>query len=214
MPKDFLTSQFYDRYFSQSGKDDWQTLSKARNAADLFGSMADSSKYLQNIPAIEGMLKQRMQGNNPLIAQARQLMTGNIRKSTNRAVESTDQNLASTGLRRAGIGTAARNKIFGGEASALAEGELGLAEREESSINQAIAQLLGIDQMRMGAAQNDRGYLSSILGQNEQSRQFNEQLRLSQESEPFDWGKIFSSIIQAAPSFIPGGGKAAGAGGG
>lgn len=199
---DYLASQFYDRYFAQSGKDDWRTSSKAWGAADFFSGMADSSKYLQNIPTVEGMLKQRLQGNNPLIAKARQLMTGNIRKSTDRAIESTDQNLASTGLRRAGIGTAARNKIFGGEASALAEGELGLAEREESSINQATAQLLGIDQMRLGAGQSDREYLMNVLGQNEQARQFNENLRLQQEGADFDWGGLLNSLIQAGATII------------
>lgn len=199
--KNLLAQSYFDRFFSQYGRDD-KAMDMAWRSANLFGDMSDSSQHLKNLPMLEGILTKNLTQGSDLINKARTRGTANIQKGTKRALRDTDEQLAQTGLRRAGIGFAAKEKIYGGEADALSNLELGLAEREEAEKKGIISQLLGIDQLRASAKQSDRGFLTNLFGQNEQFRMSNEQLKLQQEPEGFDWGSILASAIQAGGSII------------
>jgi hypothetical protein len=139
----------------------------------LEGGLPDREKYLQSAKA-------------------------SIGKSTSNAVKGLNENLASRGMFRSGVGTNALASIYGNEASALGDVENQLNQMELSYKQNAINNLLGLNQFEGNQYGKflgmDRGYDQWKQGLVENQRQFNAQM----DAQPDPWMQLLGSAVGGA----------------
>lgn len=182
-----IYNQMFEYYFSLY-EDAGRAEQAARNAIATMSrdpSMTQLLNQSGDVQRIRQLLGQDLEGRNPYLAEARQRAIGDINKQTSRGAEAITQNLAQQNL-QGGAGVNALNRLYAGsqEATSGANVQFGLANQQIR--NQAIAQLLGLGQMEMGAAQSDRQYRMGL--RDYASRMRFGQAGLSEQGADFDWG--------------------------
>ena len=163
--------------------------------------MYDSFKYkpedLKYANLLGGNLMNIASGDNPYLKNLASLVSGQIGRKTKSAIEETNQSLANTGLGRAGVGLAAKSKIYEGESMALSNMTGALGQLDMDWRTNAIGKLLGIDTMNMqgkqGNAQIWNDQMRNVLGY---GGYMNQAQQIANEEDAGLW-QFISSIISA-----------------
>jgi len=226
-----IYNALFEQYFSQYGNDQ-RARQAALNAQNYYTSQPSAMDMVSPLSFSsadeEDYLKRLAYGGNPYMEQQRQVLSNTIGNQRRLANEETTQRLAQTGLSRSGVGANAYVQNNATAQNALAQGEAQLGQAEMGFRNQAVAQLLGINQFKTGLQQQnqaaklqafglDRSYLQDILGNAERQRQFNSQINAQKEaSDNQMWSTIGTGLgMLAGNLLLPGiGGVIGGAIGG
>lgn len=155
-----------------------------KSAQSLVDPNNQASSYLSGL----------LSGKNPITEQARSRGQKMISQSTNKALNTTKESLAQSGLNKSGMGVSLLSDIYGNEQNALEGMNLNLANQDMAMRQDAVAQLLGIDQLRINALNSDRGYETQNMNFLENQRQFNSQMDAQND---MDWGSILGAILGA-----------------
>lgn len=152
-----------------------------------------------NYGFLSDTIKGNVEGNNPIFDQLFGNASRRIGGATNRNVRSIKENLASSGFR--GTGANLINEAYRGETDALSQVSDNLATQELNFKQNAINQLLGLNQQEGGMAfnvgqsniQQDQ-WLQSFL---ESRRQFNENLQFQKDNQPSVWEEVLGGLFGA-----------------
>jgi len=183
----------------------------------IFGNYVDYAKQFQNndqFRAVQSLLQQQSNGQDPLLNQQRQLANANIEGSTIKALQGEKERLAQSGLKMAG--SAVNQDIYANEANAKSQVELGFAEKQQQMKNAAIMQLLGLQKDVLGYDIQSKQYNTSLNKMQQDQYNFQEQMRLQRDQmnneNSFSFGDLLGLVGGAAlGSFTGGLGTAAGA---
>lgn len=210
MDDSFLYDNLFEYFFSIYGDD-----GRARAAADraMKSYSADPSAYATlnqtgSINKLREILNQDVSGANPYLNESRSLAIGDIRKGTQRGAEQIKQNLAQSGL-RGGVGVNAYNDLYEAEQTATAKtnAQYGLMNQQVRS--DAIAKLLGLENMNINALLADRDY-------RQQLRQGAIQNRINssanKDNSKINWGGLAGAGLGILADIVaPGSGAVVGA---
>ena len=148
---------------------------------------------MANAGGIESSLWGMFNGTDPSIAKQRQVANANIDTSVNKNILNTRENLASSGLGRSGIGVSALNPIFAGGETAKAGLEANLSQQNIQMKQNAIAQLLGLDQLRLGQNSQRLQQMGLFMGGIQNANNLNQQI----QSTPSPFMQLLGSLIGA-----------------
>lgn len=144
---------------------------------------------------LKGILGKSVEGDNPIFDKLFGNASRKIGASTDRNVQDIKEQGAQSGFR--GTGSNLINDAYRGEKEALSGVSDNLALQEESYIQNALAQLLGLNQFegntKFNLFSSDRQNLQFQQSFAEQKRQFDEQLA----NQPSWWEGILGSVLGA-----------------
>lgn len=129
---------------------------------NLFSNAGDSSA-LKNTEFLTTYLKDALTNGLPFKDQLRQTSSGTINTAFNTAGTRLSETLAGRGTLRSGIGSAAQIALAGERGKALASNEASLNTQDISFRENAIAKLLGIDQLNLSEAGLNQNFLQTLL---------------------------------------------------
>lgn len=155
---------------------------------------ATAKKFLgSNFDYLQNNLKKGVEGNNPIFDQIFGNASRRIGASTDRAVQDIKEQGAQSGFR--GAGGNLINDAYRNEGNALSQVSDSLAGQKLQYQQNAIAQLLGLNQFEGNQYQNlfnsDRQNMQFQQGFAENRRQFDEQMA----NQPSWWEGILGSLI-------------------
>ena len=161
------------------------------------GGSSDPSIYGGSNQFLQSMLRRQTTGTNPAIMKARKAGRGAIGRSTDRGLRSIRENQASSGFR--GGGANLYNQLFSGQSDAFGNLEANLSNQQTAYNQEAISNLLGLNQFQggqtfnqLGLDENTRQFDLSDLFRN---RQLQEQRRQFDESNEFNFGDFLGNVI-------------------
>jgi len=183
----------------------------------MFGNYVDYAKQFQNndqFKALQNLLQQQANGQDPLLNKQRQFVNSKIEGSTIKALQGEKERLAQIGLKMAG--SAVNQDIYATEADAKAQVELGFAEKQQQLKNAAIAQLLGLQKDALGYDIQSKQYNTSLDKMQRDQYNFYEQMQLQREQmkneNSFGLNDLLKIIAGTAIGSVTGGvGAGAGA---
>ena len=129
----------------------------------LFGSGDQYSSPLKSADFLRDYLTNSLQTGLPFKDEFRQTSQGAINKSFNQAGTKLNESLAGRGNFRSGAGIAAQIGLAGERGSALAGNEANLNQQDINFRQNAIAQLLGLDQLSLSEAGLNQNFLQSLI---------------------------------------------------
>lgn len=188
-----LWEQLFEKWFAQYGDHDRAVAAAKAEFDEITSQPSALSTFDQSTAGIADYLKTILSGGNPLEAQQRQAMQGEIGRATRRSITDTMSALSRSGLSRSGVGYGVLNDIYGNQANALAKGELGIAEMGLNQRNNAISQLLGLGQARGGFAEADKNAYYNAKGQ---AFQMQQQQRERKPTLGDNIGQIIPSVLE------------------
>lgn len=148
------------------------------------------------------LLKGYLENGDPNQGLYRQNAQGAINKSYNTAGSNLASNLAQSGLFRSGYNTAANIGLEGQRENAMGQAELGLAQQDQSFRQNALANLLGLQNLGLQETSQNRNYLLGLT--NSLSGQLTNQQQLQQQTDQ----NKFNFFRDALPGLLELGGKA------
>jgi len=179
----------------------------------MFGNYVDYAKQFQNndqFKALQNLLQQQANGQDPLLNKQRQFVNSKIEGSTIKALQGEKERLAQIGLKMAG--SAVNQDIYATEADAKAQVELGFAEKQQQMKNAAIMQLLGLQKDVLGYDIQSKGYNTSLdkmqrdqYNFQEQMQLQREQMKLQREQNSFGLDDLIGMIVGTAIGDVAGG---------
>ena len=194
--------------FQQGAQPNKYTESWAKYTNSLKPKATDPSQFLgSNFDYLQNNLKQSAEGNNPIFAQLFGNASRRIGASTDRNVQDIKEQGAQTGFR--GAGGNLINDAYRGEQQALTGVSDNLAGQQLGFQQNAISQLLGLNQFEggqgFGAFQSDRQ--NSQFGQSlaEQRRQFDEQMQYQKDNSGSSFWDVTGGVVGAATGALGGG---------
>lgn len=169
---------------------------------DKYNSFLGSNfNYLQN------NLKQGIEGNNPIFPQLFGNASRRIGASTDKAIRNIKEQGAQSGFR--GASGNLINNAFGNEQNALTQVLDDLATQQLRYQQNAIAQLLGLNQFEGGQMfntfQSDRQNLQFQQNFAEQRRQFDEQMALQREAQNPSFFDVLGGVLGSVAGGFGGG---------
>ena len=207
MDDSFLYDNLFEYFFSIYGDD-----GRARAAADraMQSYAKDPSAYATlnqggALDKLRGILNQDISGQNPYLAESRNLAIGDIRKATVRGADQIRQNLAQSGL-RGGVGVNAYNDLYEAEQTTTAKtnAEYGLMNQQVRS--DAIAKLLGLENMNINALLADRDYRQQLRQGATQNRLASGQLNIAaKQANQINWGALLGQGLSIGADLLFGG---------
>lgn len=176
---------------NKSYADSLNPKSQPTGSNNFLGSNFD---YLQN------NLKQSAEGNDPLFDQLFGNASRRIGASTDRNIQDIKEAGAQSGFR--GAGGNLINDAYKGEKESLGQVSDELAGRELQYKQNAIAQLLGLNQFEGGqnfdAFQSDRQNSQFNQSQAQEWEMFNKNLQYQKDMEPAWWESLLGGLIGGA----------------
>lgn len=152
-----------------------------------------------NFNYLTDTVKKGIEGNDSVFDKLLGNATRRIGGVTDRNVRSIRENLASSGFR--GTGANLINDAYRSEADAVSQTADSLANQEIQYKQNAINQLLGLNQQEGGMAFNanqsniqQNQWLKTFL---ENQRQFNESLQFQKDNQPSVWEEILGGLFGA-----------------
>ena len=150
-----------------------------------------------NFGYLNDTIKGNAEGRNPIFDQLFGNASRRIGGSTDRNVRGVKENLASSGFR--GTGANLINDAYRSEKDALSQVSDSLATQELSFKENAINQLLGLNQQEGGMAfninQSDIQQNQFSQSQAQQWKMFQEQLKFQKDNQPSVWEEILGSLL-------------------
>ena len=159
---------------------------------------ADPSKYLGgNYDYLSGTIKKGIDGSNPIFDQLFGNAQRRIGASTDRAVQDIKEQGAQSGFR--GVGGNLINDAYRNEGNALSQVSDSLMGQQLQYQQNAISQLLGLNQFEgnqyMNAFQSDRQNTQFNLSQAQQMEMFNQNLQFQKDNTPSWWEGVLGSLL-------------------
>ena len=146
---------------------------------------------------LQELLKGMIAGTDPAFNKMRQQGLAQIDQSVNKNITSTQENLASSGLGRSGVGVSALNQIYAGGNLAKSNLETNLSAEQMQMKQNQISQLLGLNQFggsqALSELNSNRNFLLGQQGLQQQTWQTQQAL----DSQPGWFGQLLGSLIGA-----------------
>lgn len=166
------------------------------------------------------MLKGIIEQGDPNQALYRQRAQSEINKSYGQSQNALNQQLAQSGLLRSGALPAVSSGIEAGRAGAMGQAEVQLAAQDQAYRQQALQSLLGLQELGLSETSANRSYLTNLLGQQQSTQQFYDQLNFQKSQSKFNFfrdllpgliqgvgqvGAAYAGKPAATPTTTPGG---------
>lgn len=189
----YLTSLGGNQEFAQSG-------------TNLFNQFTQPIR--PDTGALQGLLQNQLAG-DPNKGRYRQAFNKQLGRSSSRAIKDINEQLSGSGFRGAGANLI--NDVFETEAMATENFESNLLDKDIMIKQNAVAQLLGIEGMKLGASQADRAAQMSMFGQLTGNQFQNRGLDLQerqlalQEDAGSDFWDVLGGVLGTGAGFFTGG---------
>jgi len=162
---------------------------KSQQTSDIFNNLTANGTEnalgggLQNSDMLSGVLQRIIAGEANPISQS---MQSKVNRNFDRNIRGINENLAATGMSRSGAGSAIQAQAAGEAAGQVADAEAQL-------YNQAILQLLGIDQLNLSERAQDINFMQSLM----QGKANKDQQNLQEEANDFNFFRdFFPGLLQ------------------
>jgi len=144
------------------------------------------------------MLKKQIEQGDPNQALYRQNLQGQINKGVDTSQERLKEQLAQSGMSRSGVATGAMANLEMGRADALGNAEVQLSAQDQAFRQNALAKLLGLQELGLNEMGQNRNYYSNMLGMEMSNDRFNKQMEYQKEQDKFNfWRDMMPGLIDA-----------------
>jgi hypothetical protein len=199
-------------YKGEGSGQGWYPIWRSEAEAKLQGGInqVDPNKTTGGFTGVDynyftDMLKKQMETGDPNQALYRQNAQTQVNKGVDTSGERLKEQLAQSGMSRSGVATGAMANLEMGRSDALGNVETQLAAKDEAFRKDALAKLLGLQELGLSEMGQNRNYYTNLIGQQMNSEQFNNQMDYQKDQDKFNF---FRDLL---PGLISAGGQVGGA---
>lgn len=151
------------------------------------------------------LLKKQMETGDPNQALYRQNAQTQINRGADTSGLRLQEQLAQSGMSRSGVATGAMANLEMGRADAMGNAEVQLTAQDQAFRQNALAKLLGLQELGLSEMGQNRSFWTTTLGQQMNQDNFNKQFDYQKDQDKFNLWR------DAMPGFFSAAGQVAGA---
>ena len=198
-----------DMYYKGEGSGTgWYPIWRSEAEAKLQGGInnVDPNKTSGGFTGVDynyftDLLKKQMETGDPNQALYRQNAQTQVNRGVDTSGERLKEQLAQSGMSRSGVATGAMANLEMGRADALGNVETQLATQDQAFRQNALAKLLGLQELGLQELGQNRSYYTQQLGMQLGQENWNKQFDYQKDQDKFSFGR------DALPGIINGVGQ-------